>query len=240
MDGSDEKYFRDNGCYRTLDLRCEDHACPTTWFSCGDGYCYDGPSISLSRVSCASQRDQLYLMQMPSSALILFSHIVLYYTDLRPSLICFNETLCPYLLENYSGLRTVAANGLSCRSFDTFTDETYTNFYDMVRSVKQLVSSCSILANPSVDGNCSLFQCDDGSKCLSPHRILDGIRDCSNNEDEHLTDTCNRNLPYRFACDNRSRCIHQALVYDNTVSIVSLCIHLQAFENESSQSFTRV
>jgi hypothetical protein len=30
----------------------------------------------------------------------------------------------------------------------------------------------------------SLFECDDGSKCLSRHRLLDGHEDCANGEDK--------------------------------------------------------
>lgn len=235
-DFSDEKSTYNPYCYNTLDLICEESTCPSTWFSCGDGYCYDGPTASRFYVSCESQRDQLYLMQMPPSTLILFSHIMFNYTDTQPNRICFNENICPFLTDNYEGPRIVAANGLTCRSFDTFTDEKYVDFYDMVRKVKQLVSSCSVLPNPALNGNCSLFQCDDGSKCISPHRILDGHRDCSKNEDEYHPDTCTRNLPYRFACDNGSQCIHQALIADGTVSIVSSYIISSMLEKESSHS----
>ena len=236
-DSSDEKFTYYLHCYDTFDLICEDSSCLSTWFSCGDGYCYDGPTTSLYYVSCESQRDQLYLMQMPPSTLILFSHIMLNYTDTQPNSICFNKTFCPFLADNYDGPRTVAANGLTCRSFDTFTDEKYVDFYEMVRKVKQLVSSCSVLPNPAWNGNCSLFQCDDGSKCLHPHRILDGHRDCFNSEDEYHPDSCNLNLPYRFACDNKSQCIHQKLVNNGIVSIVSSCVMSSMFEKESSQSF---
>ena len=239
-DSSDEKLTRRIHCYDTLDLICDDATCPSTWFSCGDGYCYDGPTTRLSDISCESQRDQLYLMQVPPSTLILFSHIVLNYTDTQPNSICFNETFCPFLNDDYEGSRTVAANGLTCRSFDTFTDEKYADFYDMVRKVKQLVSSCSVLPNPASNGHCLLFQCDDGSKCLSRHRILDGRRDCSKNEDEYHANTCNLNLPYRFTCDNGSQCLHQALTNNGIVSIVFSCVMPSVLERESAQSFLLV
>ena len=226
MDHSDEKFFNDPRCFDTLDSRCEDNPCRTTWFSCGDGYCYDGPSTYQNYVSCGSQRDRLYLERMPFSTVILYSHIrLIMYNKTKPELICFNETLCPYLVNNHIQTTKADFNGLTCRSFSTFTSQTYDNFYDMIKDVKRLVRSCSLLPRKHINNQCSLFQCNDGSKCLSHHRLLDGHNDCANGEDEHYKNTCSLNLPYRFTCDNGSRCIHQALVYDFIVSDVYIYIN---------------
>ena len=47
------------GCYQHYKMHCEIQRCPPLYFSCGDGYCYDGPS--LSKRQCHTQRDQHHL-----------------------------------------------------------------------------------------------------------------------------------------------------------------------------------
>lgn len=226
MDHSDEKFFNELECLTTLDSRGEDNPCRTTWFSCGDGYCYDGPSTYQKYVSCDSQRDRLYLERMPFSTAILYSHIrLIMYNNTKPEFICFNETLCPYLVNNHIQTTKADLNSLTCRSFSTSTSQTYDNFYDMIQDVKRLVRSCSLLPRKYINNRCSLFQCNDGSKRLSHHRLSDGHTDCANGEDEYYKNTCNLNLPYRFTCDNGSRCIHQALIYDWIVSDVYIYIN---------------
>ena len=67
--------------------------------------------------------------------------------------------------------------------------------------------------------HCSEFWCNDKGKCLSHHRLSDGYDDCSNGEDEQQTNACSLDLPYRFQCDNGTRCISQILVNDFQVRL---------------------
>lgn len=214
MDDSDEQKVSYPKCvlYNSLD-RCEDYPCPSMLFSCGDGKCYDGPSIG-HEDSCDSKRDHFYLQQMPSSTIVLFSNIYLIYNNTKPEMICFNETLCPYLVNP----DTIIHNGLTCRAFNTFTNRTYEKLPTVISDAKRYVRSCSLLPQDYPNDQCSLFQCNDGSKCLSYHRIYDGIKDCSDGEDEHQNDTCSYNLPFRFKCDNGTKCISSMLIADDIVS----------------------
>ncbi|CAF1657122.1 unnamed protein product, partial [Adineta ricciae] len=187
---------------------CENYACPSLLFSCGDGHCYDGPNVQHND-RCRTQRDRFYFNQMPSSTLILYSHIHLIYNNTKPEMICFNQTICPYLIsENES------TNQLTCRLFETFTDKIYISFDDMLKDVKRFTRSCSLLPQDNQINQCSLFQCNDQSKCLSYHRLLDGIADCANEEDENHPNTCLFNLTYRFKCDNGTRCLPEQLLLD--------------------------
>ncbi len=218
MDESDELKFEFAMCMNEMYYQnCEDYPCVRLFFSCGDGYCYNGPSIKHDH-SCKSQRDRLYFEQMPSSTLILFSHISLIYNNTKPEFICFNETLCPYLSNHDKMTMKLPSNNLTCRAFNTFTNQTYSSFESVVKDVKRFVRSCSLLPQDDQNNKCSLFQCDDGSKCLSYHRVLDGHDDCTNGEDEHQNNTCSFNHLYRFKCDNGTRCISQLLLYDRIVS----------------------
>jgi hypothetical protein len=221
MDHSDEKFISLENCFHKFEVRCEDHWCPSTWFSCGDGYCYDGPTINDEK-SCKSQRDDLYLKQTPLSTLILFSHIYLIYNQTKAELICYNESLCPYLSKDNSlKITTMTLNNLTCRSLN---NQTYSTFSQMIKNVKRLVRSCSLLPKIHQMKQCSLFECNDGSKCLSQHRLLDGYEDCSNGEDELQNGTCTLNHPYRFRCDDGKRCIHPSSVADRTVSIIEVIL----------------
>jgi hypothetical protein len=219
MDLSDEKIKPSRTCFHKFDYLCEDRLCPTTWFSCGDGHCYDGPSLEYKE-PCGSQRDRLYFDRMPSSTLILFSKISLIYKDTKPELICFNESVCPFLFkENQVVTNTISFDGSPCRLFNTLNNRTYPTLSEMIQDVKRFVRSCSLLTKVEQNHRCSMFQCDDGSKCLSQHRILDGHDDCSNGEDERQNDTCLLGHHFRFSCDRGTRCIHPSLVGNRIVSI---------------------
>ena len=200
-------------CFEDYQIACEIQKCPPLHFSCGDGYCYDGPSHG--EQSCPTQRDQRYLQQMPSSSsLILFSHVIVNYTNTQPEYICFNQSLCPYLSTTYS----LSSN---CFTFKTLANRSYDKFDEMVIDLKRLLRSCSSFPMEFDDPNarCSMFRCNDGSKCLSFHRLSNGIEDCANGEDEHQLDVCSRNLSDRFICDNGTKCLFQSLFLDKTVRI---------------------
>jgi hypothetical protein len=211
-------------CSKYLDTNCENQKCPQLFFSCGDGYCYDGPSIG--HESCHTQRDQRYLERMPSSSsLILFSHVIVNYTNTHPEYICYNQTLCPYLSFN-NHIMTIHNNGLICHPFKMFTNRTYNQSNEMVKDIKHLVRSCSLLPlkDNDIHNNCSMFQCHDNNKCLSFHRLSDGIEDCTKGEDEDQINVCSYNLTSRFTCDKGTKCISEHLLYDGKVSIYHLTL----------------
>lgn len=217
-----EAYFHATGfffgCFVQPKIRCEIQRCPPLFFSCGDGYCYDGPS--LSGRPCYTQRDQRYLQQMPSSSsLILYSHVIVHYIDTQPQYICFNQSLCPYLSAG-NDISIINHQNLTCRAFHTFTNQTYKEHHQMIIDLKRLLRSCSLLPleYDNRHDNCSIFRCNDGSKCLSSHRISDGFIDCANGEDENQLDVCSRNLSNRFVCDNGTKCLANSLVMDDAVS----------------------
>lgn len=207
-------------CYRFFSEECENTKCPPSQFSCGDGYCYDGPSHGNN--SCWSQRDKRYLEKMSSSSsLILFSHIHLIYNNTQPKLICYNETLCPYLSSKNLTMSIYTHDGLPCYALERFLNKTYASFDEMVIDVKRRVRSCSQLPFKYIHPNtsCSMYKCDDGSKCLSFHRLFDGFEDCTNGDDEYTTSACLFNVHGRFICDNGTKCISTRLLGDNVVSI---------------------
>lgn len=191
-----------NSCFSSADAQCENQKCRPLHFSCGDGHCYDGPS--LQNTFCKTGRDRRYVERMASSSsLILFSHIHLITEPIESPSICFNQTLCPYIsLKN-------TTDEIVCFHINQSSN-------DLVIEAKRRMRSCSLL--PSTTSQCSVYRCDDQSKCFSYHRLSDGHADCSNGEDEHQSNLCSLKLPNRFSCDKGEKCIHQLLVNDGTVS----------------------
>ena len=114
-----------------------------------------------------------------------------------------------------------------------FTNKTYDQSDEMVIDMKRLISSCSLLLTSynHPHDNCSMFRCDDGSKCLSFHRLSDGIKDCANGEDEHQTLACSLHRADRFICDNGTKCISHHLFRDSIVSIHCYLISDNIFYN---------
>ena len=218
MDGSDERPTQNYDCSDRITYSCEDRSCYRSQFSCGDGHCYNGPSTVNG---CPKYpRDDLYLKQMPPSTFILFAHVVLTYKNNTPESICFNETMCPYLAQSSDPTNLFLHHSLTCRMFNTFINETYDNFDDMVKDVKRLVYSCALGYLPHTSVNQSaLFQCHNNITSISYHRLSDGTYDCANGEDEHQQNTCLLNLPYRYKCDSGMRCIHTSAIDNKIVSI---------------------
>lgn len=143
-------------CFQEYRINCEIQRCSPLYFSCGDDYCYDGPSQG--KRSCPTQRDQRYMQHMPTtSSVILFSH------------------------DNLTS---------NCFVFKILTNRSYDYVDEMMIDLKRLLHSCSLLPweYDHPNARCSMFQCNDRSKCLSFHRLSDG-------EDEHQLDVCSRNYP---------------------------------------------
>ncbi len=214
MDHSDEIDVDTEQCYSDYSKICEDKPCPPLSFSCGDGFCYNGPN-KINNL-CKSQRDRLYFNEMSQSTVILFSHITLIYNDMTSIMICFNKTLCPYLLNKNT---TFVRHGLTCRLLSTFTNQTYMHFDDMLNDVRRFVRSCSSLPRQyQSSNNPALFRCDDGITFIANTRLSDGYNDCSNGEDEQPERACSLNLPYRLTCDKEARCIPISLIGNGIVS----------------------
>lgn len=127
-------------------------------------------------------------------------------------------------------------DGTTCRPLSSFTLQTYLDEDDLLRDLRKMTLPCALPHQES----CSEFRCDDLSKCLSYHRLSDGYEDCSNGEDEQQTNVCSMDLPYRFQCDNGTRCISQTLVNDFQVRFHQPFVPKQESSFSISQTSTMV
>ena len=130
-----------------------------------------------------------------SSRPILFGHVRFIYNItafeykkarvLAPDYICYNETLCKDFLPT-----TTSVNNLTCRRFNELNLKDinkYFTFMDLTADIKNLFRKCLILIVDTTS-NCNhsktMYQCRNSSKCISKHRLLDGIVDCPFDDDE--------------------------------------------------------
>ena len=61
-----------------------------------------------------------------------------------------------------------------------------------------------------------MYPCSNASKCISNHRLLDGIQDCPRNDDETFNDTCSLNQTHRFQCSiTKNKCFSPLLIQDD-------------------------
>ncbi|CAF1535660.1 unnamed protein product [Adineta ricciae] len=119
-----------------------------------------------------------------------------------PDFICYNEERCLFLEKDFT------LENKSC---------SYLEQYDLldINDLIELVHTCLSIDKSGNSTDCfhpSLFHCPNTSKCISKHRILDGVSDCMNDADEVEIDSCEFNDKYRFHCWSEDKCLAPVLI----------------------------
>ena len=145
------------------------------------------------------------------------NHVYLFYKDpyltldidqfLSPDYICYNEQLCGPLGQNVSHEGHFCLNTLTLPSQFNLTNP----WPPMISLIGQYFRSCSIFRDTLVEENkytnhSSLYQCRHSTKLISKDRIMDGLEDCRENDDENFTDSCQLNNQYRVICADKTKC----------------------------------
>ncbi|CAF1245842.1 unnamed protein product [Didymodactylos carnosus] len=131
-----------------------------------------------------------------------------------PTYICYERSKCPNL--NFLNV-TILRENLTCAirtEFHWLSSRSYNSFFT---SVHKTFSDCSIENNYSSCTHPLSFQCKHSQRCISFHRVKDGITDCTfiNDENEDV-DICQLNLTDHFQCSLiKSNCIHRKHLFDN-------------------------
>ena len=149
---------------------------------------------------------------------ILFGHVRFLYNTternfqfgkiLLPDYICYNEHLCKDFLPV-----TIHLNNLSCRHFHELPlkkNKSYSCLLDLTYDIESIFSKCLLPHNDAHYCNYStLYHCSNSTKCISKHRLVDGIVDCPLNDDELYNESCSlSNTHHRLTCvvNNRTQC----------------------------------
>ena len=121
---------------------------------------------------------------------------------LPPDYICYDEHLCEFLTPTFYN------DSKTCRHSHEMGIEpntTYSDWFSIIRSIEPYFHGCLTSRTQSKNDllHTSLYCCKNSSKCISKHRIIDGISDCYLNDDEEQFElSCSINHTHRFKCHN--------------------------------------
>ena len=157
---------------------------------------------------------------------VALGHVRLLYTSnmskpmskfILPVYVCYKEELCPFLPPTVR-LPTSDNESLTCRHFrELGLENVNQTWLILVGAVQKYFRRCSgIVTSNSCEGNVtsSLFRCPNSTKCISKHRLIDGIVDCAGGEDETYMNSCELGHRDRFKCSNDRRCLAPILIED--------------------------
>lgn len=165
------------------------------------------------------------LTQFPTIP-VLFDHVRFVYRKkntqdlnielaLSPDYICYDEQLCEFLVPTFH------SENRTCRyahEMGIQSNVIYKNWSSIIRSIEPYFRGCSTKNTRSKNDSthASLYCCKNSSKCISKHRILDGISDCYMKDDEELFEhSCSMNHTHRFKCHNEdNKCLSPLISTD--------------------------
>ena len=163
---------------------------------------------------------------------VALGHVRLFYTrnatvpankHLLPTYICYEQDLCPFLPSTVQ-LQTSDNRSFTCRYLHELPFERpIQSWLVLVGGVQKYFRRClSTAMNNTCEQNVtSLFRCPNTTKCISKHRIADGVVDCAGDEDEKYENSCALGDRYRFPCSDPKRCVAPILMGDGVRDCVS-------------------
>ncbi|CAF1187972.1 unnamed protein product [Adineta ricciae] len=193
------------------------------------------------------------LTQFPAMP-VLFSHVRFFYFKiydrdwdfdkiLLPDLICYDEHLCEFLVPSFRD------ENVTCRYRDEMglnSNTTYVSWSVIIEKIAPYFVGCSSSYRTTTDfQNSSLYCCKNSSKCISKHRIMDGVRDCFMNDDEEAYElSCLLNQTLRFRCPNKNFSLLQpsSLLSNISTSIspAQQCLPVGDLLNSTMRSFPAI
>ncbi|CAF0759072.1 unnamed protein product [Didymodactylos carnosus] len=193
-----------------ISVLCENYV------SCIVGFREDCESINYIEL-ISNECPSIFLF--PSNPILSYSFRFVYQsnktnwlTNIAPNYICYDEYWCN---ETYPITIRLFNNSSSCRKFNEFVqlNETYKKWGHLLDNIQNLFKACSSPGYINCSSHPSLFSCNgSSSKCISKHRLSNGINDCINGIDEISDGTCSLNLTHRFKCQTSERCIPRMLL----------------------------
>ncbi|UJR16799.1 hypothetical protein I4U23_003698 [Adineta vaga] len=135
-----------------------------------------------------------------------------FYHYVQPNYICFYPKDCLQLVKD--AIDIGLNNGLICYYTNDISEESITNETQIRKVLDKLFLRCVTTGIERTCSHSSLFHCSISLKCISKHRLVDGISDCYYNEDE-LFDSCQLNDSQRFICSSEpNKCLAPIALYN--------------------------
>ena len=117
----------------------------------------------------------------------------------QPDYICYDTRLCPHL-----PAPTLYFNNFTCHQLNKLVLR-YADLSDTrgaISRLKSIFQGCLTIDNGGyLCSSSSMYQCINSSKCISKHRLLDGVRNCPLADDENYNQSCLlSDIRQRFKC----------------------------------------
>ena len=122
-----------------------------------------------------------------------------------PDFLCYNAQRCPFLSTDFT------LNNLACSNIAS------TGLVDvkLMIVISHMCSSFDEVGNETHCFHSQLFHCSNSTKCISKHRLRDGVLDCLMGDDETYNKTCELDHPHRFRClSEENKCISPVALRD--------------------------
>ena len=136
-----------------------------------------------------------------------------------PDYVCYDARRCPHFPSS-----NVSFDHLTCRHLDEFGLKGLTAYHNpesFITSMKNFFRGCLITERSTY--NCSsstMYQCINSTKCISKHRLLDGIEDCPFGDDETYNQSCSLNdIRQRFRCreESQEKCLAELALKNHRI-----------------------
>ena len=124
-----------------------------------------------------------------------------YSNEVIPEFICYHQHFLPIQA------RTIQLNNLTCHSLHKFQISNVNLIDEAVRELESQFAMHSLGGNMSHCSHPELYHCQNSSKCISRHRLVDGVGDCLYADDETYEESCSLPNNYRLKCSNPNKCI---------------------------------
>ena len=170
------------------------------------------------------QRYCPFLYRFPSEFIAL-GHIFFLYSNatvditnqiIHPSYVCYDRRQC-----NTSTLflnTNVMYDGSFCLDWNqlNFHFDSNVNWFELIRNIEHFfVAECFPKLKTNHCFHSEQYRCANSSRCISKRRLIDGVQDCIENDDETFQDSCHLNQTSRLQCsDEPNKCLSSVLVND--------------------------
>lgn len=138
---------------------------------------------------------------------------LIYFQILLPDYVCYNETLCNFIQPTFRHKK------LACRHLQQVEIDDANDYKEFTLAIKDYFRGCSVPYRTVYDNQLewysSAYCCRKSTKCISKHRLVDGILDCDQGDDENYKHSCSLNDTYRFRCNDRKKRCFSPLVGDD-------------------------
>jgi hypothetical protein len=135
-----------------------------------------------------------------------------------PIYVCYHKEICEDFLPYTFYFNNMSCNYLSDIGLKDMNQ--YKRWLTFLFDVKQRFRGCLVAPNERHYCNhSSMYQCKNSTKCISKHRLVDGIRDCPFDDDETFNESCSlSDVHNRFTCSvgEKKKCFASLIIKDET------------------------